>query len=113
MINKILLGILSMGAVITMGLLSWQGVELTKTRKAVAHQKAVNAVLARDLVAQKAAVKIETVTRRVYVQAERVKNEINATDCNNVVPVWRDGIERVRQHAQSDASADDSVTAKP
>jgi hypothetical protein len=111
MINKLLLGSVSGAALIAMGFLSWQGAELTKTRKAVAHQKAVNAVLARDLVAQKAAVKIETVTRRVYVQAERVKNEINATDCNSVVPVWRDGIERVR--AQANASADDPVTTEP
>jgi len=113
MINKILLGGVSGAALIAMGFLSWQGWQLDQARKAVAHQKAVNAVLAKDLVAQKAAVKIETVTRRVYVQAERVKNEINATDCNSVVPVWQLGIERVRQHAQADASTDDTVTPKP
>jgi hypothetical protein len=113
MINKILLGSVSGAALIAMGFLSWQGWQLDQARKAVAHQKAVNAVLARDLLAQKAAVKIETVTKRVYVQAEKVKHEINATDCNSVVPVWRDGIERVRQHAQADASDSDTTTNKP
>jgi hypothetical protein len=111
MINKILLGSVSGAALIAMGLLSWQGAELTKTRKAVARSEATKARLAGELVAAQKAVKVETVTKRVYVQAERVKNEINATDCNSVVHVWQLGIERVR--AQADAAADDSVTTKP
>jgi hypothetical protein len=111
MINKLLLGSVSGAALIAMGFLSWQGAELTKTRKAVARSEAAKARLAGELVAAQKAVKVEIVTKNVYIQAERVKNEINATDCNSVVPVWRDGIERVR--AQADASADDPVTTEP
>jgi hypothetical protein len=111
MIDKILLGVFSGGAIIAMGFLSWQGWQLDQARKAVVHQKAVNAVLARDLVAQKAAVKVEIITKNVYLKAAEVKHEIDKTDCNSVVDVWRDGIERVRTQANSADS--DTATAKP
>jgi uncharacterized iron-regulated membrane protein len=111
MINKILLGSVSGAALIAMGFLSWQGWQLDQTRKAVARSEAAKARLAGELVAAQKAVKVEIVTKNVYIQAERAKNEINATDCNSVVPVWRDGIERVR--AQADAANDDPFTPKP
>jgi hypothetical protein len=113
MINKILLGGVSGAAIIAMGFLSWQGAELTKTRKAVARSEAAKAILAGELVAAQKAVKVEIVTKNVYLKAAEVKYEIDKTDCNSVVHVWQLGIERVRQHAQADAAADDSVTPKP
>jgi hypothetical protein len=111
MINKILLGGVSFVALTAMGFLSWQGAELTKTRKAVARSEAAKARLAGELVAAQKAVKVEIVTKNVYLKAAEVKNEIDKTDCNSVVHVWQLGIERVR--SQADASAYDSVTPKP
>jgi hypothetical protein len=113
MINKILLGGVSFVALAAMGFLSWQGWQLDQARKAVARSEAAKARLAGELVLAQKAVKVEIVTKNVYLKAAEVKHEIDKTDCNSVVPVWRDGIERVRQHAQADAPIDDPVTPKP
>jgi hypothetical protein len=111
MIKDFALAGLTLSLITCGGWLLGQGAQLNKARKALEHERAVSAVLAADLVAQKEAVKVEIVTRKVYIKAEQVKNEIDSeTRCDAVVSVWRNGINGLRQEALADSA---TATSKP
>lgn len=111
MIKDFALSGLTLSLIACGGWLLWQSTELHRARKALDHQKAVVKVLAADLVAQEEAVKVEVITRKVYIKAEQVKHEIdNQTRCDDVVPVWRAGIDGLRQEALAGSA---TVTSKP
>ena len=111
MIKDLALAGLTISLITCGGWLLGQGAQLNKARKALDHERAVSAALAADLVAQKEAVKVEVITRKVYIKAEQVKHEIDSeTRCDAVVSVWRDGIIGMRQEALGDSA---SASSKP
>jgi hypothetical protein len=80
---------------------------LSNAHKALEHERAVKAILARQVVIEREAVKVETVMRKVYIKSREVQNAIDkAPNCDAVVSVWRDGIERLRSEASSEAGID-------
>jgi hypothetical protein len=103
-LNKIILGVL---ALVILGLgfgLLGQGVDLSRARAALEHERAVKVILAQQVAAEREAVKVETVTRKITIKAKEVQNDIDkAPNCDAVVSVWRDGIERLRSEASGEA----------
>jgi hypothetical protein len=113
---KIIMGLMALIIVVLGFCLLGQGMTLSNAHKALKHERAVKAleheravkaILARQVVIEREAVKVETVTRKVYIKSKEVQNAIDkAPNCDAVVSVWRYGIERLRSEASSEAGID-------